>query len=149
MRLAGILVNGPAGRDGLVRTIKKRVLRKLFGRKPEPLTGTPAIRRMKTYSAQTGYVYQYFYEGHRGPEYVFSVSSDRKQWNHVSVMQNDAAIREWEHEHGRELSSTERYAIAKMALFAAFDERSTTALMKDAIQVGPAEVASITGTLEL
>ena len=34
-------------------------------KKDAPLTGAPAVRRQKTYSAESGYVYQYFYEGQR------------------------------------------------------------------------------------
>ena len=62
------------------------MLRNFFAKKPPPLTGAPAVRRMKSYSAQSGYVYQYFYEGQRpfrsggesGIEFVFTVSADRK-----------------------------------------------------------------------
>ena len=100
-----------------------------FGKKTVPLAGVPAVRRQKTYSAQSGYVYQYFYEGHRpssaerGTEYVFDVSSDRKTSSPVSVVVSDAAVASWQNESGRTLSATEQYAIAKMALFQAFDER--------------------------
>ncbi len=58
--------------------------RGLFQKKTLPLTGAPAVRRMKTYSAQSGYVYQYYFEGYRplpvesGVEFVFQISSDRK-----------------------------------------------------------------------
>ena len=62
------------------------MLRNFFTRKPVPLTGAPAVRRLKSYSAQSGYVYQYFYEGQRpfrsggesGVEFVFTLSADRK-----------------------------------------------------------------------
>ena len=47
------------------------------------------------------------------------------------------------------LSSTERYAIAKMALFQAFDERPTPVLMKDAVRVRHADVEAILETLGL
>ena len=44
-------------------------LRGLFGARdevaPEPLRGRPKVRREKIYSADSGYVYQYFYEGFR------------------------------------------------------------------------------------
>lgn len=103
------------------------MFRGLFSRK-SPLTGAPAVRRMKTYSAQSGYVYQYFYEGRRGVAYVFSISSDRKHWSPVEVTLDEGAIAAWEQAHGRQLSSTERYAVAKMALFEAFDERTPEAM---------------------
>ena len=56
-----------------------RMLRDFFTKKAVPLSGAPPIRRLKTYSAQSGYVYQYFYEGQRplrgeaGTEFVFTV----------------------------------------------------------------------------
>ena len=54
---------------------------------PAPLTGAPPYRRQKTYTAETGYVYEYYYEGYRvaarndesGAEHVFAVSADRKE----------------------------------------------------------------------
>ena len=97
---------------------------------------------MKTYSAQSGYVYQYFYEGYRaaeghesGQEYVFSISSDRKNWRDATVFLADEALRGWETAQQRTLTSTERYAVAKLALFQAFDERLTPAAMNDAVRV--------------
>ena len=77
------------------------MLRNFFAKKPAPLTGAPAVRRMKSYSAQSGYVYQYFYEGQRpfrsggesGIEYVFTVSADRKTFHPVSVLVGEAALR--------------------------------------------------------
>ena len=112
---------------------------------------------MKTYSAQSGYVYQYFYEGHRpygsgedcGVEFVFSVSADRKNWHPAGVLVAETALRGWEAAHARELSSTERYAIAKLALFQAFDERATPALMREDVRVRAADVDAIVETLDL
>jgi len=120
-------------------------LQRLIGRGPAPLTGAPAIRRQKTYSAQSGYVYQYFYEGYRpagdATEYVFNVSADRKSSFPVSVL--------IPRELGRELGSTERYAIAKMALFAAFDEREAPEQMRQPVNVEAAAVTEILGRLGL
>lgn len=133
------------------------MFRSLFTKKSAPLTGTPTVRRLKTYSAQSGYVYQYYYEGHRdfrssgesGVEFVFSISADRKNWHSTSVLVSHAAVRTWEEAHGRELSSTERYAVAKIALFQAFDERPTPAQMKDEVRVRNADVEAIIDTLDL
>ena len=106
-------------------------LRKLFRNEPVPLRGAPAVRREKTYSAQSGYVYQYFYEGYRegsrgeieGHEYVFNVSSDRSSRFAVAVFLSRAALEPWQRANERELTETECYAIVKMSLFQAFDER--------------------------
>ncbi len=129
----------------------------LFKRKDAPLTGAPPIRRMKTYSAQTGYVYQYYYEGYRtfredgesGMEFVFRVSAGRQDGNPVAVRVAGDAIRAWEEAHSRQISSTERYAVAKMALFQAFDERPTPAHMKDEVNVRHADLQAILDTLDL
>jgi hypothetical protein len=133
------------------------VFRGLFSRKPAALTGAPPVRRLKTYSAQSGYVYQYFYQGQRpfhagrdgGGEFVFSVSHDRKTWHATSVLVSDAAMASWEQTHARALSSTERYAVAKMALFQAFDERSTPEQMREAVRLRPADVDGIIESLGL
>jgi hypothetical protein len=126
-----------------------------LSRKPQPLTGVPAIRRQKTYSGQSGYVYQYYFEGHRpykrerdnGTEYVFDVSGDRKTSTPVSVLLSSAALEDWEGKHGRTLHASERYAIAKLALFQAFDERPNPAAMSADVRVRAADVEAILITL--
>jgi len=115
------------------------------------------MRRLKTYSAQSGYVYQYFYEGHRpahasgegGTEFVFTMSADAKTWQPVSVVLADAVVRSWEAAHGRQLSSTEHYAVAKIALFQAFDERPLPVHMKDEVRVRSVDIEAIIDTLGL
>ena len=109
------------------------------------------MRRQKTYSAQSGYVYQYFYAGHRpfakdgeaGTEFVFDVSADRRSSTPISVFLNADAVRKWEERHGRQLISTEHYAAAKMALFQAFDERAHPGLMKQDIRIRAADIEAI------
>src|SRR5208283_5391813 len=130
---------------------------RLFKRNTAPLTGAPVIRRMKTYSAQTGYVYRYYYEGYRifhaggesGVEFLFRVSAGPKGGNPVTVRVAAAAVSRWEEAHSRQLSSTERYAIAKMALFQAFDERPTPSHMKDEVNVRHADLQAILDRLDL
>lgn len=115
-------------------------LRRLGRRgQPAPLTGAPAVRRLKSYSAASGYAYQYFYEGHRGTEYFFQVSADRRTYSSVAVLLSDAAL----HSSPREIDSTERYAVAKMALFGAFDERAGPDEMRQPIRVRPRNLAAI------
>ena len=93
-----MLVKSGKANAGMVFHLQSTTLsRNFFSKKDHaPLSGAPAIRRMKTYSAQSGYVYQYFYEGQRplrgaegGTEFVFSVSADRKTWHPVSVLVGD------------------------------------------------------------
>lgn len=131
-------------------------LRKLGARRVPPLRGAPAVRRRKTYSAQSGYVYVYHYEGsraarrgsERGAQFVFDVSADRQTSFPVSVFLAGSATEEWERAH-RELSSTERYAVAKMALFQAFDERPAPKHLKAEVVVRRADAESILETLEI
>jgi hypothetical protein len=133
------------------------VFRNLFSKKKPPLSGAPAVRRLKTYSAQSGYVYQYYYEGHRdfrtsgesGTEFVFQVSADRKTWDGTSVLVSAAAVQGWERAHQRQLSSTELYAVAKISLFQAFDERTLPAQMKGDVWVRNADLDGIVETLGL
>ena len=47
------------------------------------------------------------------------------------------------------LASTERYAVSKMALFQAFDERATPQEMKQEVRVRGADMAAIIETLGL
>lgn len=96
-----------------------------------PLRGRPATRREKSYSAQTGYVYQYFYEGFQethvgddaGQVYFFSVSSDRVSHFPIRIFLNRKTASEWQATRQRELNATEQYALVKMALFAMFDRQ--------------------------
>ncbi len=122
-------------------------------RKPVPLTGAPPVRRLKSYSAQSGYVYQYFYCGQRtareGVEFVFDVSSDRKTYHAISVFVAYRAVAAWEDAHGRALIANERYAIAKMALFQAFDDRAGPDAMLAPVHVEAAAVEGIMQTLQL
>jgi hypothetical protein len=101
-----------------------------------PLTG--GRPRLKTYSAETGYVYQYTFAGQRarerGTEYVFDVSRDRTSRFRASVFVSDAGTRSWQETHGRELISGERYAIAKLALQRFLDSRETG---NDAVEITP------------
>jgi hypothetical protein len=88
------------------------------------------VRRVKTHSAQTGYVYEYYFVGKRralpkeapGTEFVFDVSSDRKTKYAVSVFVTDAAVSGWASTHGRALTEPEQYAAAKLRLLLGFDE---------------------------
>ncbi len=102
-------------------------------RKPKQalLEAVPVNRRMKTYSAQSGYVYQYAFAGQRpcvhggspGIEYAFDVCHDRKSVQRVWVFVADAALAPWVETNGRTLTGSERYGVAKLALRGAFDDR--------------------------
>lgn len=125
--------------------------------KEPPLAGAPAVRRQKTYSAESGYVYQYYYLGYRaceraaapGVEYVFDVSADRKLWFPVPVFVSSSGLHFWQTAHGCELNSSEQYAVAKLSLLRAFDERAGPAAMTAAVQPTSEEIESILERLRI
>jgi hypothetical protein len=88
--------------------------------------------QLKTYSAQTGFVYQYYFVGQRlaladdpeapSTEYIFDVSSDRKTTFAVSIFVPAAALASWAAKYGRDLVEPEQYAAAKLRLLQGFDE---------------------------
>jgi hypothetical protein len=94
-----------------------------------------SVRRVKSYSAADGYVYQYyFFEGNRaqrddipGGEFTYVVSADRRPAFPFKIFVAQPAMEAWAKQNGRPLSSSEEYAVAKMRLFQAFDEGSVQA----------------------
>ena len=89
-----------------------------------------SAHRIKTYSAENGYVYQYSFQSSRrarrglftpGHEYIFEVTRDRKNSYILAVFVRDDAASAWRKRHGRELGAAELYAAAKMRLLRAFD----------------------------
>ncbi|MBV8052429.1 MAG: hypothetical protein JOZ80_14660 [Acidobacteriaceae bacterium] len=89
------------------------------------------IRRMKTYTGEQGYVYQYYFVGKRAgndleagqnTEYIFDVTADRKTMFAVSVFLPTAVVDSWTRTHSRALTDAEQYGAVKMRLFKAFDE---------------------------
>lgn len=132
-------------------------LRRQKQKQDAPLVGAPEVRRRKSYSADSGYVYQYYFEGYRvavrgeaaGAQYVFNVSADRRNSFPLSIFIADYCFAEWEQSHGRDLDSTERYAVAKMALFQSFDERQTPAEARNEFRLRPADLEHITEMLDL
>jgi len=94
-----------------------------------------AVRRVKSYSAADGYVYQYyFFEGNRalregtpGGEFTYVISADRRSAFPFKIFVKQSALDAWAKQNGRPLTSSEEYAVAKMRLFQAFDEGSVQA----------------------
>lgn len=94
--------------------------------------GAMTIRRLKTYTGEQGYVYQYYFVGKRpalaedaeapATEFVFDVTSDRKVTYAISVFLPESALAAWSQTHGRALTDAEQYAAVKLRLFRAFDE---------------------------
>jgi len=89
-----------------------------------------AVRRIKSYSAANGHVYQYcFYEVNRvvyngapAGEFIYAISADRKTNFALRILVDQSALESWARANGRPLTISEEYAVAKMRLFQAFDE---------------------------
>ena len=89
-----------------------------------------AVRRIKTYSAANGYVYQYYFyevnrvlvDGGAAGEFVYAISADRGASFGLRIFVMQAALEAWARANRRALTSSEEYAVAKMRLFQAFDE---------------------------
>jgi len=94
------------------------------------MTRPETVRRVKSYSAATGYVYQYYFHevrkarlgGISGSEYVYMVSVDRKKVFPLRILVAKDAVEKWGRAAGRQLTGTEEYAVAKMRLFDALNE---------------------------
>ena len=111
------------------------------------------IRRMKTYTGQTGYVYQYYFVGRRealadapeapATEYIFDITPDRKNMFAVSIFVRGEALAAWAARHGRPLTDSEQYAAAKMRLFQALDEIENLRASSRRLPVDAANVADL------
>src|SRR5258708_29904769 len=90
-----------------------------------------AAHRVKSYSAATGFVYQYyFYEVEKskrgavaGTEYVYMTSVDRKHVFPVRIFVVKDALEKWSTRTGPQFTRTEEYALPKLKLFPAFNLR--------------------------
>jgi hypothetical protein len=89
-------------------------------------------RRYKSYAAETGTAYQYFFASSRrvrrpesqgtGSDYIFVVTADQMPPFILRVFVSQRALEAWRQAEGRDLDSNEIYAVAKMSLLRAFDE---------------------------
>ena len=109
--------------------------------------------RVKTYSAASGYVYQYRFESHEadaaGDRYRFETTHDRRAAFAVTVFLPAQAIEAWEVSQDRGLTPTERYAVAKIALFNAFDDAGQPDGFAQTVQVDAEQVRAIAQILDL
>ncbi len=116
-----------------------------------------AAHRVKSYSSDTGYVYQYyFYEAQQarrgfsaGREYVYMVSADRKTVFPIKVFVQQDAVRRWCRENNRELTGTEEYAAAKMRLFQGFDDVEGFADSRPELVVDESNLPALLAKLDL
>jgi hypothetical protein len=116
-----------------------------------------AVRRVKSYSAATGHVYQYyFYEVEKarrgnvsGTEYVYMVSIDRKKVFPVKIFVVKVALEKWSARVGQQLTGTEEYAVAKMRLFQVFDEIDDLASKTHELTVDDTNLENLLSQLDL
>jgi hypothetical protein len=110
------------------------------------MTKPEAVRRIKSYSAANGYVYQYYFyelnrvavDGRAAGEFVYAISADRGSSFGLRIFVMQAALEAWAAANGRALTNSEEYAVAKMRLFQAFDEGAvplTAETARDALLV--------------
>ena len=117
------------------------------------------VRRMKTYTGETGYVYQYYFVGKRpalpdaaeapATEFIFDVTPDRKSMFAVSVFLKPEALATWSTAHGRALSDTEQYGAAKMRLFRGFDQIEKLRDEGRRLLIEPADIEELLAPLGL
>jgi hypothetical protein len=116
-----------------------------------------AIRRIKSYSAATGYVYQYQFQEvvksrrgfAAGTDYVYHVSVDRRTTFPMRVFVKRSAVEKWARQTGREITGTEEYAVAKMRLFKAFDELEGLSATSPDLVVDETNLESLLEQLDL
>lgn len=78
--------------------------------------GTPG--RLKTYSAECGYVWEYRFAGREGERYFFEASATRGAFARIAIEVDAEALRTAAQ---RSVSDVEAYAAAKMSLLRVFD----------------------------
>jgi len=121
------------------------------------MTRPEAVRRVKSYSAATGYVYQYyFYEvlktrrgGAAGADYVYMVSVDRKKVFALRIFVQRDGLEKWGRAAGRELTGTEEYAVAKMRLFQALDEIADLESRRPELVVDESNIEDLLARLDI
>ena len=89
-------------------------------------------RRYKSYAAETGVSYQYFFDSQRrvnrpegqgaGIDFAFVITADQHPPFTLRVFVSERANSAWRDAHQCDLNANEQYAAAKMCLFRAFDE---------------------------
>lgn len=115
------------------------------------------VRRIKSYSADTGFVYQYQFHdavpaernGEPGNEYIYYVSADRKTMFPLKIFVGRAAREDCARRVGRALNGTEEYAVAKMRLFQAFDEAEDLAATRPELVVDSSNIETLLERLDL
>jgi hypothetical protein len=121
------------------------------------MESAPPPRRIKSYSAATGYVYQYHFHQVQpvrrglsfGNEYTYLVSADRKTTFPLRILVLRGAMERWSRLNGRPLTGTEEYAAAKMRLFQAFDQTASLSANQTELVVDDSNLAELLAQLDI
>jgi hypothetical protein len=116
--------------------------------KPE-MKPLPLSQREKTYSAQSGYVYQYLFQGLAGEAHIFRVSADRGTDFEIRVELSEDGLLACAERMGSPLRWNEKYALAKLCLFGAFDDADGPEQLKRGVRPGAAELLEHMSTLKM
>jgi hypothetical protein len=116
-----------------------------------------AVHRIKSYSAASGFVYQYHFvevvPARRGSsfgnEYTYMVSRDRKTMFPVKIFVRRDAVDRWRRKTGRALTGTEEYAVAKMRLLQVFDEAEEVTASSPDLIVDESNLESLLTQLDI
>ncbi len=116
-------------------------------------------RRYKSYAAETGVSYQYFFEARRsvtrpegqgaGSDFSFVIFADQRPPFILRIFVSRRAAEAWQASHGQALDSNEQYAAAKMRLFRAFDEIENLDTARLSLVVDETNVAELLEPLNL
>ncbi len=123
--------------------------------KPSPQPQRPPEKRVriKNYAAQTGFVYQYYFDAEHDTgtvrRYTFQASASRGSYLPVVIELEGHVSRQWQQSRNRELSPTEFYAFAKMTLFAAFDDEGFALPQRQPLSITIEAMDNIAAVLNL
>jgi len=105
--------------------------------------------RWKQYSAQSGWVYEYIFEGMpTSGNYVFHATSGPAHRVTITVSLDADHVARWSAAH-RELTGVECYGIVKLALLRALDEAANPAEIPQPVRPPYAVVEEICAELDL
>lgn len=117
--------------------------------KAEVLKPLPLSQREKSYSSETGAVYQYLFKGLAGATHVFEVSADRSPRFEVRVELDEAGLAACAERMQSELKWNEQYALAKLCLLAAFDSAATPEQLKQPVHATAEQLLAHMTTLNM
>jgi hypothetical protein len=120
-----------------------------FTKPPDPVQPLPLSRREKSYSAASGLVYQYIFSGLAGTQNVFLVSAGRQAPFELRIDLGEEALRPCNERMGSELRWNEKYALAKLCLFASLDSAASADELRQVICPPAEELLEHMNTLNM